>query len=75
MVEVSIRYDGDFHCSATHGPSQSQIATDAPTPNKGQGEAFSPTELVATALGSCLATTLSIRYEGVDLGGLSITVH
>lgn len=75
MVEVSIRYDGDFHCSATHGPSQSQIATDAPTDNKGKGEAFSPTDLVATALGTCMATTMSIRNEGVDLRGMTITVH
>ena len=75
MVEVSIRYDGDFHCSATHGPSQSQIATDAPTDNKGKCEAFSPTDLVATALGTCMATTMSIRNEGVDLRGMTITVH
>jgi uncharacterized OsmC-like protein len=75
MVEVSIRYDGDFHCSATHGPSQSQIATDAPTDNKGKGEAFSPTDLVAAALGTCMATTMSIRNEGVDLRGMTITVQ
>src|SRR6476646_8319029 len=75
MVEVSVKYAGNLHCDATHGPSQSQLSTDAPTDNKGKGEAFSPTDLVATALGTCMATTMSIRNEGVDLRGMTITVR
>ena len=53
MVNISIKYTGSLHCEAIHGPSQTKIATDAPTDNKGRGEAFSPTDLVATALGTC----------------------
>jgi putative redox protein len=76
MVNISIRYDGDLHCSATHGPSNSKLATDAPTDNKGKGEAFSPTDLVATALGTCISTTMGIKAEqlGVDLRGMTVSV-
>jgi putative redox protein len=76
MVEVSIKYTGDLHCDATHGPSQSHISTDAPTDNKGKGESFSPTDLVATALGSCISTTMGIKAEelGVDLRGMTVQV-
>ncbi len=77
MVEVSIKYTGDLHCDATHGPSQSKIATDAPTDNKGKGEAFSPTDLVATALGTCMSTTMGIKAQelGLDLRGMTVSVH
>jgi putative redox protein len=40
MVNVSIKYTGDLHCDAVHGPSHAKIATDAPTDNKGKGESF-----------------------------------
>ena len=76
MVEISVRYTGDLHCAAKHGPSQSEIATDAPLDNKGKGESFSPTDLVATALGSCMATTVGIAAQehGLDLKGMTIKV-
>jgi putative redox protein len=76
MVNVSIRYDGDLHCSATHGPSRAKLATDAPADNKGKGEAFSPTDLVATALGTCISTTMGIKAEelGLDLRGMTVSV-
>ncbi len=76
MVQVSIKYTGDLHCDATHGPSQSTIATDAPTDNKGKGESFSPTDLVATALATCISTTMGIKAEtlGVDLKGMTVDV-
>src|SRR5438876_6313075 len=75
MVKVSVKYTGDLHCDATHGPSQSKIFTDAPTDNKGRGEAFSPTDLVATALAACMTTTMGIKAEelGVDLRGMSVS--
>jgi putative redox protein len=76
MVNISIKYTGDLHCDAVHGPSKSKIATDAPTDNKGKGEAFSPTDLVATALGTCMSTTMGIKAAelGVDLRGMIVSV-
>jgi putative redox protein len=77
MVNISVRYTGDLHCDAVHGPSNAKIATDAPTDNKGKGEAFSPTDLVATALATCMSTTMGIKAEelGVDLRGMTVSVQ
>jgi len=77
MVKVDISYTGDLHCDATHGPSQSKIATDAPTDNKGKGTAFSPTDLVATALGTCMSTIMGMKAEelGLDLRGMTVSVQ
>src|SRR3954452_12898 len=77
MVEVTIDYTGNLHCDATHSPSHCTISTDAPTDNKGKGEAFSPTDLVATALGTCISTTMGLKAEslGVDLRGMKVTVE
>ena len=76
MVQVSIEYTGNLHCDAKHGPSGSDIATDAPADNQGKGEAFSPTDLVATALGTCIATTMAIVAERhqVELKGMTVQV-
>src|SRR5215813_13253309 len=77
MVKVDVEYTGNLHCDATHGPSQAKMATDAPTDNKGKGESFSPTDLVATALGTCISTTMGIKAEelGVDLRGMTVSVQ
>ena len=77
MVQVSVKYTGDLHCDATHGPSQAKISTDAPSDNKGKGEAFSPTDLVATALATCVSTTMGIKAEdlGVNLRGMTVSVQ
>ncbi|HEY4284937.1 MAG TPA: OsmC family protein [Chthoniobacterales bacterium] len=77
MVEVTVHYTSDLHCNATHGPSQSCISTDAPTDNRGKGESFSPTDLVATALGTCMSTTMGMvaADHGIDLRGLTIKVR
>jgi putative redox protein len=77
MVNVSVEYTGDLHCQAIHGPSKSHLETDAPTDNKGRGEKFSPTDLVATALGTCMSTTMGIRAQeiGVDLRGMIVSVQ
>lgn len=76
MVNISIRYTGELHCAATHEPSQTEIATDAPLDNKGKGEAFSPTDLVATALGTCMITTMAIAVQPnqIDLKGATVRI-
>jgi uncharacterized OsmC-like protein len=77
MVKVDVEYTGNLHCEATHGPSQSKLSTDAPADNKGKGAAFSPTDLVATALATCISTTMGIKAEelGVDLRGMKVSVQ
>jgi uncharacterized OsmC-like protein len=76
MVKVTVEYRGDLHCSATHGPSGATIETDAPVDNQGKGESFSPTDLVGTALGSCMATIMGIyaRQKGIVLEGMRLEV-
>ncbi len=76
MVEIDINYLGDLRCEATHGPSGTKILTDAPADNMGKAEFFSPTDLVATALGTCIITTLAIvaRRHGCDLEGAAVQV-
>src|SRR6056297_13248 len=75
MVSIYIAYEGDLHCEAVHGPSGDVLQTDAPTDNHGRGEAFSPTDLVATGLGTCVATLLGIEAQtrDLDLSGLRVT--
>jgi uncharacterized OsmC-like protein len=71
MVNMSAVYEGDFHCTLTHGPSGSTIGTDAPKDNMGKGESFSPTDLVGAALAGCVLTTMAIvaKRDGVELKG------
>ena len=77
MVEIQIAYEGELHCSAVHLPSGGRLVTDAPVDNNGRGEAFSPTDLVATAVGTCMATILGIvaRRKDIDLVGTLVTVR
>jgi len=75
-VTIDIDYVGDLHCCATHQPSGSTFTTDAPTDNGGKGECFSPTDLVATAFGTCLTTVMGLlaRRCGLDLSGTRVRV-
>lgn len=77
MVKISIEYLGDLHSIAVHGPSSRKLDTDAPKDNEGRGESFSPTDLVATALGTCMATVMGIyaKRKGTELRGMKIEVE
>ncbi|MFA6149948.1 MAG: OsmC family protein [Chitinophagaceae bacterium] len=70
-------YQGDLRTSATHLQSGNSIETDAPTDNKGKGERFSPTDLVATALASCMLTIMGIaaRNHGFNIDGTKCAVE
>ena len=70
------RYAGQLRTEATHTASGNTIQTDAPVDNHGRGEAFSPTDLVSTALGSCMMTVMGIVAErhSWDLVGSSFAV-
>lgn len=76
MVHIQAEYEGGLRCKATHGPSGTTLLTDAPLDNAGQGRAFSPTDLVATALGTCIMTTMAIWAErsGVQLKGARFAI-
>ncbi|MBI5442067.1 MAG: OsmC family protein [Deltaproteobacteria bacterium] len=75
-VDIDIVYTGDLHCEATHRPSGKKLVTDAPVDNGGKGEAFSPTDLCATSLGTCLVTTMALVAErhGIELAGTAVHV-
>lgn len=77
MVEIKLSYEGELHCSAVHTPSGKTLVTDAPVDNNGRGESFSPTDLVATALGACMATVIGIvaRRKEIAVEGMAITVR
>lgn len=72
MVRLTSTYEGGLRCRAEHGPSGTVLVTDAPVDNHGKGESFSPTDLVATALGACMMTIMGIVAErhGIDLVGM-----
>jgi putative redox protein len=77
MVTIQLEYQGDLHCKAVHEPSGTELSTDAPRDNQGRGESFSPTDLVATALGTCILTTMAIaaRTQNLDVSGSTATVQ
>lgn len=76
MVEIQVAYIGELRNQAIHVPSGATVLTDAPVDNHGKGQSFSPTDLLATAVGCCMTTVMGIvakRY-GWDLKGLSVRV-
>lgn len=77
MVAIQLEYQGELHCKTVHGPSGTELNTDAPKDNQGRGESFSPTDLVATALGSCMLTIMGIqaRTLEIDITGSTATVE
>lgn len=76
MNTSKISYQGNLRTEAMHLKSSNTIITDAPTDNEGKGEAFSPTDLVATALGSCMLTIIGIkaRNNNIELGNIEVNI-
>ncbi|MEC8559172.1 MAG: OsmC family protein [Planctomycetota bacterium] len=77
VVTINTTYLGDLRTESEHGPSGTTLRTDAPVDNHGRGEFFSPTDLVATSLGSCMLTIMGIVAERHqwDLRGASAEVE
>lgn len=73
----TVVYEGNLRTVCTHLKSGTVIETDAPTDNQGKGERFSPTDLVATSIANCMATTMGIKARDmqVDLRGMKIEVE
>ncbi|HEU4472479.1 MAG TPA: OsmC family protein [Flavisolibacter sp.] len=73
----TVVYEGDLRTTCTHLRSGNSFETDAPTDNNGKGERFSPTDLLATSLGTCMLTVMGIkaRSMGFDLNGIKIEVE
>src|SRR5689334_10573340 len=76
MTTLTTQYKGGLRTENIHTRSSSLVITDAPVDNQGKGEAFSPTDLVCTALSSCMLTTMGIlaEREGIDMRGLKTEV-
>ena len=72
----TVIYNGELRTTCTHLRSGNSFETDAPVDNKGKGERFSPTDLMATSLATCMITVMGIkaRAMGFDLGGVKIEV-
>ncbi len=77
MVPISLRYDGNLLCTVTHDPSGASFTTDAPLDNGGRAASFSPTDLLATSLLSCIVTTMALVAErkGFVLAGMSAAIE
>ncbi len=77
MVEMKLVYEGGLHTAAVHGPSRASVDTDAPVDNQGKGESFSPTDLLAASLGTCMLTTMGILAdrEGWKIDGARARVE
>jgi uncharacterized OsmC-like protein len=76
MTTLTSVYKGDLRTESVHTRSGNVVITDAPVDNNGKGEAFSPTDLVCTALSTCMLTTMAIwaEREGIDLKGMQVEV-
>ena len=77
MVRIDATYNGNLRCTAIHGPSGKQLITDAPVDNMGKGESFSPTDLLATSMLTCIMTIVAIRADSkeIDVSGMTGSVE
>ena len=75
-MTATILYEGNFRCNARHIQSNIVIESDAPTDNRGKGERFSPTDLVCTALATCMITTMAMKATdmGIELKDTKVDV-
>jgi putative redox protein len=75
-VTIKSRYLGNLRVESTHLQSGNTIITDAPVDNRGKGEAFSPTDLLASSLGSCITTIMGIKAmdNGIDIEGTEVEI-
>ena len=75
-MTATILYEGNFRCNARHIQSNIVIESDAPTDNRGKGERFSPTDLICTALATCMITTMAMKASdmGIDLKDTKVDV-
>jgi putative redox protein len=76
MATSKITYNGGLRTSAVHERSGNELITDAPVDNKGKGEAFSPTDLLATSLGNCMLTIIGIAAaeHGFNIDGTTCEI-
>ena len=76
MATIKTIYLGELRTENEHLQSGNKVITDAPTDNRGKGEFFSPTDLLATALGSCIMTIMGIkaRDNNIDIEGTRVDV-
>jgi len=76
---MNIEYQGSLRTKSTHQPSGDSLLTDAPIDNKGKGEAFSPTDLLASSLGSCMVTIMGIKADDLEIciddSEITVTKH
>ncbi len=77
MVQILLRYESELRCQLEHGPSATLLDTDAPLDNMGKGQSFSPTDLCAASLVSCIVTTMGIlaRKNGFELQACEASVQ
>lgn len=73
MVRIDAKYDGNLRCTAIHEPSGAKLITDAPVDNMGKGESFSPTDLLATSMLTCVMTIVAIRADSRELDVTGMT--
>ena len=76
MGDITVSYEGDLRCRAEHAETGIVVLTDAPADNHGQGEGFSPSDLLSVSLGSCILSIMGIAAQAmdVDIGGATATI-
>lgn len=75
MHQMTIQYRGGLRTEAAHLDSKNQIITDAPKDNQGQGQAFSPTDLMSTSLGSCMLTIMAMKAKALGIEFPEVSVE